>query len=241
MPILPIRSVYESSYSAASYLLLLPLILISLGAFKRKDFRIFLFSISCTFFLFVLNTNIFELSMTKGRSGWNLLLLVPITFTMSISKYLRFFSRNLNLIVFIIFLLSISHPNKVLRPFSEESFILSKNISRNDNYNIFTNIPNIEVASKNLVVNESLEEIISSNSNSLIVMDWSYDIPEVPPEIKSSSYSNYGPTFIEDNTLFDKIGDTKSHKLLRYLSSKNFTVIRNNLDFIVLIRRPDYN
>jgi hypothetical protein len=227
LPTNQIRPLLESYYAIGTYLLIIPLLLISVHTFKKQDFKLLIFSLSCLFYIVVLNTGIFELTLAKGRSGWNLLILFPVTLVLLIRNALHNLPITLfRFSIFIIFLTSLFNPPRANRPYPEDAFIFAKQISEYEINYVYTNIPNLEVASKNLIIVEDLAKIISLETNNIAILSW----PNSGTDLSSTKLNLLNPSAslvgVKDNISITRDQRNKFIALINYLKQNNFIIVR---------------
>jgi len=238
LPVKQFRPLLESHYAIGSYLLVIPLVLISIQTFKRQNLKLLTFSLSCLFYIVVLNTGIFELTLAKGRSGWNLLLLVPITLILLIKNNLHVLPKNLfRYLIFVIFLTNILQPPRPHRPFPEEAFVLAKQISRYETHYIYSNIPHLEVVSRNLIVVDDLVKIISSRTNNIAILY----TPNSETGLISKKENLFSLIFnqgvYKNNTSLSTRRGDKNLTIINHLKQNDFIIFQENIDFIILKRQ----
>jgi hypothetical protein len=234
-PTLPIRPIFESYLSLFSYILIIPIILLLYRFYKSKNIFIFIISISTLYYLLVTQTGILELSFTKGRSGWNLMILSSILFiTLIGAKIKKLNNLFTSGIVLLSFISSMFLPPKVYRYESEQALIEIKQIALKSQIFLYSDFVNRNFISKNVVIIDDLNDSRIFNPNSYVLLSLSTKIPDLfKANIRKFEDRDFESFFLEQKYKIDE-NLQKNMGITRSLTAKGFNILIENKDFIIL-------
>ena len=235
LPTFPIRPFFESYLSIFSYLLFLIVFWLFIQSFRNRDYNLQILSIFSIYYIFVTQTGIFEFSYTKGRSGWNLMLLSAIVIVILFKRKINNIRFNLLFIPIILSLVfSILYPPVAYRSETEKAYFEIQNIARNNEINLFSDFTHLQIISENINVLESLSEKNMFNKNTYVLLNVSNNLPDkTKANIRRYEDRNFEKFFNTQKVLIES-RIKKNNDLVKNLLMKNYRIIINDKDFIIL-------
>jgi hypothetical protein len=178
-PTFPIRPIFESRLSFTSYLVLPILLYVLYTALRIKNVTLLVIVTSTIYYLFVTQTGVFEFSFAKGRSGWNLLLLVPIVFILYFSNFITSLkTKFLFMMAAISFATSIVSPPTSYRIDSEEGLYAIKNLTLGREINLYSDFSDAKFIGNNINI-ISKEELRYNLESNYVLLNMSNSIPDL--------------------------------------------------------------
>ena len=228
----PIRPIFESNNSMFAYLALFFSLTWLIVSYKRKDYQNFIIGFFTVFYGVVTQTGIFELSYTKGRAGWNFMLLFAIAFTIVGSKLLDKFPRKFTVVIpLVIMLTSLLYPPIRYRIEPEEALTFTRTIlqvesvQKIDLYSDFSEAHFIDPR-VNLITDTDL--LNNDFSNKYVLLNMDVTLPDkFLANIRKFEDRNFVKFDEEQQYIITKRID-KNIKLVSLLRQKGFEIISNS-------------
>ena len=201
-------------------------------SYKRKDYQNFIIGFFTVFYGVVTQTGIFELSYTKGRAGWNFMLLFAIAFTIVGSKLLDKFPRKFTVVIpLVIMLTSLLYPPIRYRIEPEEALTFTRTIlqvesvQKIDLYSDFSEAHFIDPR-VNLITDTDL--LNNDFSNKYVLLNMDVTLPDkFLANIRKFEDRNFVKFDEEQQYIITKRID-KNIKLVSLLRQKGFEIISNS-------------
>jgi hypothetical protein len=228
----PIRPIFESNNSMFAYLALFFSIAWLIVSYKRKDYQNFIIGYFTVFYGVVTQTGIFELSYTKGRAGWNFMMLFAIAFTIVATKLLDNFPRKFTVVIpLVIMLTSLLYPPIRYRIEPEEALTFTRttlqveSMRKIDLYSDFSEAQFIDPR-VNLITDIDLFNTDFSKKYVLLNMD--VTLPDkFLANIRKYEDRNFAKFDEEQQNIMTKRID-RNIKLVSLLKQKGFEIISNS-------------
>jgi hypothetical protein len=233
-PVLPIRPLFESSLSFISYLVLPICLYIFYIALRNKNVPILVMIFTTLYYLFVTQTGIFELSFAKGRSGWNVLLLVPIAIILHFMNFInKLKTKFLVAIAVISFTSSLIFPPTAYRIESDEALYAFKNLVSGREVNLYSDFSEAKFIGSNIIMISKEELSYELNSNYVLL-----NISSILPDLFKANIRRYEDR--DFNTFYETQLNIKNTKLknqdifIEQLKKQGYKVVLKESEFIIL-------
>jgi hypothetical protein len=234
----PIRPIFESNNSMFAYLALFFSLTWLLISYKTKNYQNFIIGYFTVFYGVITQTGIFELSYTKGRAGWNFMILFAIAFSIVLSKLLYKFPRKFKVVIpVVIMLTSLLYPPIRYRFEPEEALIFTRktfqveDMQKIDLYSDFSEAHFIDPR-VNLITEIDLLNTDFLNKYVLLNMDGT--LPDkFLANIRRYEDRNFDKFDQEQQNIITSRID-KNMKLVYILEQKGFEIISNSQTYYLL-------
>ena len=207
-------------------------------SYKRKDYQNYIIGYFTVFYGVVTQTGIFELSYTKGRAGWNFMLLFAIAFTIVTSKLLDKFPRKFTVVIpLVIMLTSLLYPPIRYRLEPEEALTFTRttlqveSMQKIDVYSDFSEAHFIDPR-VNLIT--EIDILNTDFSNKYVLLNMDRTLPDkFLANIRKYEDRNFVKFDEEQQNIITKRID-KNMKLVSLLKQKGFIIISNSNTYYLL-------
>jgi hypothetical protein len=233
-PVLPIRPLFESSLSFISYLVLPICLYIFYIALRNKNVPILVMIFTTLYYLFVTQTGIFELSFAKGRSGWNVLLLVPIAIILHFMNFInKLKTKFLVAIAVISFTSSLIFPPTAYRIDSDQALYAFKNLVSGREVNLYSDFSDAKFIGNNIRLISKEELNYDLNSNYVLL-----NMSNTLPDLFKANIRRYEDR--DFNTFYETQLNIKNTKLknqdifIEQLKKQGYKVVLKEPEFIIL-------
>jgi hypothetical protein len=234
MPVGLPRPIFDSIYSFGAWALFPILLYLLFGAHKRRNIPLLIFVLSTLYYLIVTQFGVFEFSYSKGRAGWNLLLLAPICIIIFLSKFInRLKPTLLFLLVLISAVSSLVSPPVTYRIEPEEALFRFRNLVSNKDVQLFSDFSAARVLGQNVeLINE--EELSNNYGSKYVLLNLSNRLPDpVLSNLKRFEDSDLNNFYKDQESIINE--RLLNHaQLIKNLKQNGYSVISENSDFIIL-------
>ena len=234
----PIRPIFESNNSIFAYLALFFSLTWLIISYKKKNYQNFIISYFTVFYGIITQTGILELSYTKGRAGWNFMMLFAIAFSIVASKLLDKFPRKFTVVIpLVIMLTSLLYPPITYRLEPEEALTFTRTalqVESMQKINLYSDFSEARFIHPRVNLITEVDLLNTDLSNKYVLLNINGTLPDkFLANIRKYEDRNFVKFDEEQQNVITKRID-KNMKLVSLLKQKGFEIISNSNTYYLL-------
>ena len=235
---LPIRPIFESSNSLFAYFALFSSLTWLIVSYKRKNYQNFIIGYFTVFYGVITLTGILELSYTKGRAGWNFMLLFAIVFSILASKLVDKYVRKFKVVIpLVIMLTSLLYPPIRYRFEPEEALTFTRTTLQAENMqiiNLYSDLAEAHFIDPRVNLITEIDLLNTYFSKKYVLLNMDGTLPDkFLANIRKYEDRNFAKFDEEQQNIITNRID-KNIKLVSLLKQKGYKIISNSNTYYLL-------